>query len=159
MRALPAGRRSPAAPARLTRLATSLGLNCAVGSRALVAWSRLKSADGIAADFLSQLAAVKTMARSCSCAGSTGPGGTSAVLARMPPRLRCFPSAPKSGQPDECGDQRSIVRVSQLGGQVHLADKVGRWNDRCVRDFLAGTATRLRSTVCRRSAWHRPATS
>ena len=40
------------------------------------------------------------------------------------------------GQPDEAADQRSPVSATKLSGQIHHADKVGRWNDRCVRNLL-----------------------
>ncbi len=40
------------------------------------------------------------------------------------------------GQPDDAADQRSPVRATKLSGQIHHADKVGRWNDRYVRDLL-----------------------
>ena len=55
----------------------------------------------------------------------------------------------RPGQLDEAADQRSPVRATKLSGQIHHADKVGRRNDRCVRDLLrrhapfAGTFIRL----------------
>jgi len=77
------------------------------------------------------------MACGCCGAAATGAGGAGGAprCARPAPR-RC-----RAARTSRSAGRKVVTRAApsgpaQFGGQIHLADEVGRWNDRCVRDNL-----------------------